>query len=260
MDERVVNPQYERNVRRVAGKVQELSVPAINRYLRMRLAEVSSVTASWERDILCGVWRWAYDRDLVEAMPRGIVKVKAVKPPVRAWTLEQCCTAVKASFQHDHTRLRTGVNLGKFLRCWLLLGYESGARKSDLWKMRDTDFQDDTLYWSQNKTGEPVPKVLSPACMRAVSDMLADSPDGTVLGWALHKQAAGRRMKEFLKGLKYRGSSKWLRRSSCTHIEMEHPGKGRLHLGHKTVGMAERHYIDWTQVRRDVPQAPNLLE
>jgi integrase len=260
LDERAVNGVYGGNIQRIAGRVGELSVEACNRYLKKRLTEVSSVTVHWERAVLWQMWRYAYDRRLVEALPRGVVKIKAVRRPVRAWTLDQCCTAVNASFQYDVVRLRTGVYLGKFLRCWLLLGYESGARRSDLWHMRDSDFVGDTLYWSQHKTGEPVPKVLSPECMQAVQEMLAVSPDGRVLGWAMHMQSGCKRMKCFLKSLKLSGSSKWLRRSACTHVEIEQPGKGRVFLGHKTFGLAEKNYIDWAQVRRDIPQAPRLLK
>jgi hypothetical protein len=67
-------------------------------------------------------------------------------------------------------------------------------------------------------------------------------------------------MQAYLSSLRLGGSSKWLRRSGATHIEMEHPGKGRLHLGHKTHGLAERCYIDWSQVRRDIPSVPTLLK
>ena len=218
------------------------------------------MTVAHERAMLIVLWRYAYDSKMIRSIPRGIVKIKGIKPPTRAWTLEQCCTAVKASFAHDNVRLRTGVNLGRFLRCYLLLGYESGARREDLWRMRDTDFSGDTLWWSQHKTGEPVGKLLSPACVKAVRAMLKDSPDGRVMGWALAPCSGSRRLRAFLKTLDMPGSGKWLRRSGCTHVEMNHPGKGRLHLGHKTLGLAEKHYIDWTQVRRDIPQTPRLIE
>ena len=260
LEERVVNGVYGSHITRIAGKVKELSVEACNRYLRRRLTEVSSITVHWERAVIWQMWRYAYDRELIDSLPRGVVKIKAVRRPTRAWTLDQCCTAVKASFQYDLVRLRTGVFLGKFLRCWLLLGYESGARRADLWQMRRDDFSGDTLYWSQHKTGEPVAKVLSPECMQAVHAMLDESPDGRVLGWAMHMQTGCKKMAVFLKTQKMSGSSKWLRRSGCTHVEIEQPGKGRVFLGHKTYGIAEKSYIDWTQVRRDMPQAPRLLK
>lgn len=256
----MVSPAYSRNILRVARGVKVLSIHAINRYLRQRLESVSSLTVAHERALIVVLWRWAYDRNLVEHPPKGIVKVRVSRPPTRCWTLEQCCTAVKATYALDSKPMRSGCPLGLFLRCWLLLGYESGARRGDLWRMKASDFSGDTLWWTQGKTGDPVPKVLSKPCLDAVRGMLSLSPDGTVMAWVAQASGGGKQMKRFIRLLQIGGSSKWLRRSSCTHIEMEHPGKGRLHLGHRTLGLAEKHYIDWTQVRRDIPQAPCLLK
>jgi integrase len=253
LSERCVSVLYGKSIRRLAAGVGSLTVQHCNRYLQKRVTQVSSVTVAHERAMLIVLWRYARDRDLVESIPRGIVKVRASRPPTRAWTLEQCCTAVKATFQHDGEQMRCGCSLGLFLRCWLLLGYESGARRGDLWAMRRDHFSGDTLWWTQHKTGDPCPKILSEQCVEAVNAMLDQSPDGTVLSWATCASGASKRMLKFLRALK-------MRRSSATHIEMANPGKGRLHLGHRTIGLAEKAYIDWTQVRRDIPRAPNLLE
>ena len=247
-------------MKRVARDCKALSVDAYNRYLKRRLEQVASVTVQHERVVLLSLWRFAYETALVSDMPRGIVKIKTSKKPIRAWTVDQCCTAVKSTFQWDDKKLKSGASLGLFLRCWLLLGYETGARMSDLWRFREADFDGNAIHWTQGKTGRPVSKVLSPACMQAVRQMLRQSPDGRVLGWASGNDWACTTLKKFLRGVGLDGTSKWLRRSGATHIEMEHPGRGKLHLGHATVGLAEKHYIDWSQVRRDIPCTPTLLE
>lgn len=54
------------------------------------------------------------------------------------------------------------------------------------------------------------------------------------------------------------GTSKWLRRSGATHIEIREPGKARHHLGHRTLDLAAKAYIDWPQVRREMPRPPEL--
>jgi integrase len=260
LSERSVSRLYERNMTRLARNVGVLTVQDCNRYLKERLTKVASVTVLYERTMLLVLWRWALDSDLVDLPPKGLVKIKSSRPPTRAWTLDQCCTAVKASFALDSEMMKSGCPLGLFIRCWLLLGYESGARRGDLWRMKASDFSGDTLWWTQHKTGNPCPKILSEECVAAVRDMLSRSPNGTVLSWATCVSGGGKQMRKFLIREKLGGSSKWLRRSSATHIEMEHPGKGRIHLGHKTIGLAEKAYIDWTQVRRDIPQAPRLLK
>jgi integrase len=257
---RVVSPHYAYNVRHTCGQCRTLSVDSINRYLQKRLTEVASITVSTERAILVGIWRWAYDTGVVDTLPRGLVKIKVARRPTRAWTLEQCCTAVKGTFLLAEPIRKRGVTLGLFLRAWMLLGYEVGARQGDLWKLRAEDFDGDVVRWSQHKTGEPHLKTLSPACLDAVNAMLAKSPDGRVLGWVMTRNSGRRRMRAYLKSIKFTGSSKWLRRSGATHVEMENPGKGKLHLGHKTPGLAERCYIDWSQVRRDIPRVPQLIE
>lgn len=257
--ERVVCPAYAKRIRIVAAACRKLDVESCNRFLRKRLTEASPLTVAPQRVIIVSLWKYAFERSLIDSMPRGLVKIKTSRPPTRAWTIEQCCTAVKATSPLVK-KMRCGAPLGLFLRCWLLLGYETGARQDDLWRLRASDFDGDTVSWCQHKTGEPCSKVLSPQCMATVQAMLALSPNGTVIGWAMRKASACKRMKAYLTNLGLRGSGKWLRRSGATHIEMREPGRAKLHLGHKTPGMAERHYIDWAQVRRDIPRTPSLLE
>lgn len=259
---RSVSPDYARNVRAVCSACRTMSVDAINTYLQKRIVEVASITAATERAILVGIWKWAYETEVVDRPPRGIVKIKVARRPTRAWTIEQCCTAVKGTFALTTEVRRKRVTVGLFLRCWMLLGYETGARQGDLWEMRQDDFdlEAGTVRWSQHKTGEPHVKTMSQPCLLAVQEMLERSPDGRVLGWVMSRNSGRRRMRKYLRSIKFSGSSKWLRRSGATHIEMENPGKGRLHLGHKTPGLAERCYIDWSQVRRDIPCVPSLLK
>lgn len=256
---RIVSPAYSHNLRRVASNVRRLDSAAINQYLQKRSTEIASVTLATERAMLVGLWRWAYETGAVDRPPRGIVKVKITRKPTRAWTIEQCCTAVKGTFALVSNIRGTGVPLGLFLRCWLLLGYETGARHGDLCSLTADHIDGDTCRWTQGKTGDPVVKVLTPACVEAVQAMLALSPDGRVLGWVMRPCSARRVMRKYLRSLSLAGSAKWLRRSGCTHVEMANPGKGRLHLGHRTVGLAERAYIDWSQVRKDIPAPPALL-
>jgi integrase len=204
--------------------------------------------------------RWAYDERLIPEYPRGIAKIKAERPPTRAWTVEQCCTAVKASRAWRGKRFRSGADKGEFLECWLRLGYSTGARYGDLMRLHRKHFDGDRLYFSQSKTKHPINKVLPPETRAAVNAMLARSPDGRVLGWACQKRWAMRLMKKLLAQCKLDGSSKWLRRSAATHVEQKRKGAARVFLGHKTDGLAERNYIDWGQIRSRCPQPPRLVE
>ena len=258
VESRILDREYEKTLLRTAETCQRFT--SVNHYLRHRLETRSSVTVKNDRNMLLILLRWAYDERLIDEYPRGIAKIKAERQPTRAWTVEQCCTVVKGSRAWRGKRFRNGADKGKFLECWARLGYATGARYSDLMKLHRKHFEGDRLYWAQNKTKNPINKVLPPETMAAVRAMLAHSPDGRVLGYACNKRWAMRLMKELLTQCGLSGSSKWLRRSAATHVEKKRKGAARLFLGHKTAGLAERCYIDWGQIDRNCPQPPRLVE
>jgi len=260
LESRVVSGTYDANVRRIAGRCRVVTKERFNAYLQERLKVISPLTCRSERTILLTLWKWAYENELLPAMPRGILRIKSRKLPTRAWTVEQLQHAIAMTGKCDTKRLRSGASLGKFLRAWILLGYEAGARRGDLFAMTRKHIDGDTLRWTQAKTGDPIVKVLSPACLDAVTAMLATSPDGSILGWACGRRMAMRHMREHLDRCGLDGTSKWLRRSGATHIEMVAPGKASLHLGHRTATLAAQAYIDWGQVRKTTPVTPRLLE
>lgn len=251
--------EHEASVLRIAGRCRTLTAERINAYLKARLDTVSTVTAKHDRTVLLCIWRWAYDQSLVDSAPRGILRIKAVRRPTQAWTQAQCRLLVETTKTVDRN-LRSGVSLGLFLRAWLLLGYEAGARRGDLFSLRAEHFDGENLRWTQHKTGDPVCKVLSPACVEAVQAMLALSKDGTVLGWACRKRQAMRIMHNYIQSCGLSGTSKWLRRSGATHCEMAQAGAGRLHLGHRSPALFDQAYADWTQLRTKTPKTPSLVD
>jgi len=258
LSQRSVATIYQKNVIRVASRVGLVSVESINSYLRQRLGEVKASTVRSERTILLGLLRDAYERGVIDQPPRGVMKVKARKPPTRAWTVSEMKQLLQRCDEHGDRRLRSGVKVSAFLRAWVLLGYESGARQGDLFAMRASHLHGSVLRWTQSKTGDPLQKILTPACVDACRRMLERSPDGRILGFACRPRQAMRLMKAHLAACGLDGSSKWLRRSGATHIEIVSPGRAKLHLGHRSVGLAEASYLDWGQIRTNVPQTPPI--
>lgn len=257
--ERAVCEAYQHNVRRLAARCGIVSADNINCYLRLRLKERSTITVRNERVVLLAMWRWAYEAGIVDNAPRGIMRVKARRAPTKAWTQEQLRELLEATKAYDGQTLRSGANKGDFLRAWVLLGYECGARHGDLWRFTDEHLDGDALAWTQGKTGDAIVRLLSPACLQACRKMLAKSKDGTILGWVCKKRQAMRHMRLFIDAAGVSGTSKWLRRSGATHVEMEKPGGGRMHLGHRSVGLFETAYADWSQLRKNTPRAPQLV-
>jgi integrase len=257
--QRKVSPAYQRHVRAIAKRAGTIGSDKLNRYLARRLEEVSGITARNERTILLSVWCHAFHSGKVDEAPRGIGKLRACRKPTKAWTVPQLKTLIEATRKHDGIRLRSGADRGALLRAWVLLGYECGARMGDLFAFGRQHIDGDSLAWTQSKTGEPLVRVLTPACLDAIRVMLAKSSDGTILGWACGRRQATRLMRELLDQAGIGGTSKWLRRSGATHCEMAQAGSGRLHLGHRTPGLFESAYCDWSQLRTKTPRTPALV-
>lgn len=257
--DRIVSKVYAGNVSRVAMSAGKMTVDAVNAHLRRRTEAVSSVTVRTERTILLSLYRYAYEHHLIDEPPRGVMKVKARKPPTKAWTVSQLQQAIESTKQHDATAMRSFARKGVWLRCWIVLGYETGARFGDLWSFSRDHLDGDTIAWTQSKTGDSLTRVLTPACLDLVDAMLKTSPDGTILGWACGKREAMRLMRAHLDAVGIGGTSKFLRRSGATHCEMAQPGAGRLHLGHRSPALFESAYADFSQLRTKTPKTPALI-
>lgn len=256
---RSVSVAYSKHVRAIATRAGQIGSDRLNRYLARRLEQVSGITARNERTILLSVWCHAYQGGKVDEAPRGIGKLRARRKPTKAWTIPALQKLIEATRANEGRRLRSGADTGVFLRCWTLLGYECGARMGDLFAFTRDQIDGDTLAWTQSKTGDPLTRPLTPACLTAIDAMLVGSPDGTILGWACRRRQATRLMRELIDEAGIGGTSKWLRRSGATHCEMEQAGAGRLHLGHRSPALFEQAYCDWAQLRTKTPRTPPLM-
>jgi integrase len=260
VDNRNICGEYRQTIGRIAASCPTLSADAVNAYLKRRLTEVSTITARNERGIILSLWVTAYHDGVVDTTPRGIMKIKVRRAATRAWTLEEVKTVLSHARKQRGIKLRCGADKADFLSAWILLGYESGARFGDCWSFTREHIVGDALQWTQSKTGDPLSKILTPACLEACSEMLKKSPDGRIIGWVCGKRHATRIMRQHLASCELPGTSKWLRRSGATHVEMVEPGRARLHLGHRSVGLAEKAYLDWAQIRTKTPRVPALID
>jgi integrase len=260
VSQRSICPEYERHVLRIADQAGRISSERINAYLRERLEKVSTITVRNERTILLQLVKSAYDAGLLKQPVRGVMRVKARRAPTKAWTVDQLRLAIATADGLAGRKTRRGAPLDLVVKGWLLVGYESGARFSDVWSFTGEHLEGDILRWTQAKTGDGIVRHLTPACVQACRKLLALSTDGRILGWACGKRQAVRIMRAHLDACGIGGTSKWLRRSGATHIEIAAPGMAKRHLGHRTPGLAERAYLDWGQIRQNAPQTPALLE
>lgn len=186
------------------------------------------------------------------------MRVRAPQAPVQAWTIAHCRDLVKEASGFSGKVLRNGADLGDFLRCWVLLGYETGARYGDLFAWTRDNIRGTAISWVTRKTGIICTRLLSDDAAIAVKAMLSKSPDGRILGWVASRRYSFRLMRRLLAKAGGSGSGRWLRRSAATHIEMHDPGKAQWFLAHKSPGLAARHYLDQAQLAGNTARPPSI--
>lgn len=256
--EREVHPLYVRGLTALAGKLTEFSAQAINSHLRMRRESVGPVTVANERRMALTLWRWAWEEGLVDSAPRGVQRAKAPLQPVKAWSISECRALVKGAEKFFGKRLRNGADLGVFLQCWVMLGYETGARYGDIFAWTRQNLSGCAIGWVTSKTGVVCTRVLSDRALELAQQMLDASPDDRILGWVCCRRQSFKLMRKLISSSLSEGSGKWLRRSAATHLEMQEPGKAQWFLAHKSPGMASRHYLDQRQLAGSASRPPSI--
>lgn len=260
LSERECCAKYAAQMTKIAAKLPEFTAKAINSYLRARQESLSPSSVANDRRVLLTLWRYAWEESLIDSPPRGVMRIKVPAKPVQAWTMAECLALVKGAEKFSSTRMRNGANLGAFLKCWVMLAYETGARYGDIFAWKADNFRGTAVGWVTSKTGVPCTRILSHQALALVSQMLDASPDGTVLGWVCCRRQSFKLMRALIEscGLPA-GSGRWLRRSAATHVEMTQPGKAQWFLGHRTPGLAARHYLDQSQLLGTVTGPPPLV-
>ena len=241
---------YAQHLRRVASKVAVLDAQHINAYLRLRLTQVSPGTVSNERRMLLTLWGWAWQEGIYDIPLRGVMAIRAPSKPVEAWTITECSALVKATSQYNFQRMRNGTNLGLFLRCWVLVAYETGARYGDIFGFTHANVGFGCVSWTTSKTGIPCCRSLSLQCQSAIADMMQNRRCGPIFSQCASRRYSFTLMRRLLVASGLPGSAKWLRRSGATHVEQTNPGMAQRFLGHKSANMAAQHYLDQRQLQR----------
>jgi integrase len=144
------------------------------------------------------------------------------------------------------------------LPCWIVIGYDTGLRFSDLLHLHESNIVNGCVICTAQKTGKFTVRTISVAGLEYATRLSEKSPDGTLFKWALTRRRALRKWKEFLREQDVVGSSRWLRRSGATYVEIANRGEAQRFLGHSNASLAPRHYLDQT-LTMDIPASPPPL-
>lgn len=77
--------------------VSDLNKKSVRGYLKHRIQSRSEATAKKDRQQLLAMWRWAWDEELVDTLPRGIPKIEVPTKRVRAWKPSEVAAILQAA-------------------------------------------------------------------------------------------------------------------------------------------------------------------
>jgi integrase len=267
LSERIVCRLYEQQMRRIAANLTMLTSQCVNAYLRQRLSSVTETTVVNERRVIRTLWQYAYDSGITDLPPRALLRIRRQATVIWAWRVEEVQSLVKSANEQVGV-FRCGVRKSLFLRTWVLLGYATGARYGDMFLWTDHHIRQDSMAWTMRKTGLPCVRPLSPESLSSARELLearraaglTPGRDGRtmILGGLCCRRYSFKLMNGLLKSAGLEGSGKFLRRSAATHVEMQATGAGQAFLGHRSPGMAVRHYLDQTQLQAEVPRPARI--
>jgi integrase len=260
--EREVTADYRQALARVARSMQAAGITPsmledsiINQWLAS--LNQSPTTRSNYRRMALTLWRYAIDLKLA-AHPIGrVAKVKVKHKPPIAWSLDELGRLLAATQSLDY-RLRSGCPASLFFEAFIRTGYETGLRFSDLLRLRVDQLRDSRLFVVQNKTGQPLAKVLSAECVACLRQLSVLGGGEAFFLWALNHRWLRVHFQRLCNKAGVSGTPKWLRRSGATAVEAVSPGSAGKFLGHLSPGLANRFYVDPTLLPNACPSPPPI--
>jgi integrase len=158
-----------------------------------------------------------------------------------------------------HMKNAPSVSRKDFWRAFVSLGYYAGLRLGDLMKL---DWQqhigdDGSLNIVMGKTGDLLTTRLPADCLARLEPLKAAGTP-LVFGDILNRKNLQLFFRRILRNAGLPGSVKWLRRTGASHLEAVHRGAAKDHLGHRTHGLAYKHYVDPRVVQQEKPLPPRL--
>ncbi len=242
--------------KRLPWHVHELTPSLISGYLTQALRQLAPSTVANHRRMLLTLYRSAVAEKLVGDSTEQVRRVKHFFPPVRAWTLEELARLVHAAKSMPGGTVKYPCQYSTLMPAWVLVGYSSGLRRGDLLRIRWDELRGNRLTVLMSKTGAVQVCVLDEAALESLEKI--PRYDRVIFGTIISRDQVKKVMKRLIERAGLEGSGKFLRRSSATFAELSGISAS-FHLGHKTPGLAWKHYVDpviLSEGRKPVPSIP----
>jgi integrase len=230
-----------------------LNEDCVNGFLRS--LDLAPHTVRCYRADLLTLWNFAGDMGLAEyPIARRIYRVKVPPPVIECYEIAEA-RALRDAAAKLVGCYPNGVSRSCYWAAAITLAWDSGIRRSDVWLFRrDHVRPDGTIRLVQHKTQKLHVAKLRASTIAALDAIGLQKP----CEWMLHPSFFGRHFRKLAKlaGI-YRGSFKFLRRSSGSFVELAQAGAGRRHLGQSSQRVFDTYY-DAKLTNPNIPQPPEL--
>lgn len=243
-----------------SATIADLQPDIVNRWLAYLLdSGLGRRTIRGHRTNLLCLWAEAYPK-LTTTPPLGVRKIKVpARPPEALWPHEVQRLVDAARTLPGRFR-KTKLSRALYWESFVRFSFNTALRLDDTLSLeRHMIWPDGSLVIVQRKTGQEHRVQLLPSTLEAIDRSMADQPNRRRI-WPLWgtRWSFYQHYRRLAAAADVRGTSKWLRRSSATALERMHPGAAMSHLGHKTPGLAYRHYVDPRMLQFNRPLPPEL--
>ena len=266
LSEREASPRYIESLKRTVTRARQFGLLDTSQLLPEKANEflirlpLAAVTRSNIRRELLTLWRFAFDHSYTDVPPLRVCRIKATPPPPRAWSLDTLRQLLAVAEQDTRpvSQRVPGLLWRDVLPCWIVIGYDTGLRLSDLLHLHESNIVNGCVICTAQKTGKFTVRTISQPGRELAAQLFEKSQDGSLFRWALPRRRALKKWRDFLQEQKIVGSSRWLRRSGATYVEIKRKGEAQRFLGHSNAALASRHYLDQT-LTMDIPESPPPL-
>lgn len=228
--------------RRRTTTVDDLEPEAVSRWLQHLQETHSQRTVAGHRANVLALWRDLANRELV-APPNRVRRVSRPDPCPVAWTLDELESVLRQCEQLRGTFRSRPASRSVYCRTLVLSAYDTGLRRSDLWRLRREQIRPDgSIVLRQQKTGRTHCPRLRDCALEGIHELPGDvplqCPYSSASDWYRWWKSAvigpaGVRP----------GALQQIRRTGATHLAVSHPEAVQRYLGHRTPQMS-RHYVD----------------
>lgn len=247
---------FERHLGREAN-LDDCNDDAVNAWLVWLAANGARCTVRNYRVRLLTVWRFAVEAGLFDRLPLRVRKNRLHHPTPEAWSAAEVQKLLAAVGKLRGCFRHCKVRRADYWRAVIETAYDTGLRIGDIAGLTADNFSGSMLLVRQHKTGEPIVCWVRPETLADVRKIESEKRS-RIFGDVLGRRSFFERFAEIRKSAGLKGSFRWLRRTGASLVEAKSPGMGAVFLGHKSRGIAERHYFDPRLLRGRKLMPPKL--